>query len=240
MRASWLAAAGLGCLCWLGVADPSRCAQDWQALAEQWLGAAFPEPDTRWEVRILSTPDVQARRKPSASERIVGLAGQYGRPKKVMRLLVAAAGSDLPVAEIVASAERWRRVAVANRLLGRKECLRPEDWHWEERRVDSLQRDTVRRSEDLAGKRVRKVLTAAEIITAHALEPIPDVRSGQRLRLFVRGDRVMVSLEAEALEEGCIGDCLRLKNPDSGKVVIARIAQPGRAEINLAEGGEAR
>jgi flagella basal body P-ring formation protein FlgA len=220
----WMLALGVcGLLAGSGAAAE---APNWQTLVEHWLSGAFPESGTRWAAQILQAPAF------TGGAVILGCRSQGRQAKRVMTL-VARLGPERSArtAELVVQASRRRTVAVAARPVPRGGKLGPGDWRWEERDADTLAADAVREPSELAGKQTRKFLAPNEALTAHALAAIPDVAAGARLTLRVRGEGVTVSTDAQALEDGRIGDTIRLQPLETNRQVKACLLGPQTAEI---------
>lgn len=202
---------------------------DWRMLAERWLSASFPEPGTRWTAHILQAPPAT-----DGEGRILGSRMLGRKAKRIMALMVQiGTGPDARTGRLVIQAARRWTVAVAVRPVKRGEPLGSADWRWEERDAAGLAADAVRSGEQLAGKQARKHFAAGEPLTAHALESVPDVRTGARIALRVRGEGVLISTEARALENGRTGDMIRLQAEGTRRRVIACLIGPETAEIVL-------
>jgi flagella basal body P-ring formation protein FlgA len=205
-------------------------ANSWEELTVQWLDAVFHQPGGRWTATVLAAPPGWEAAL-AGEVKILGPARGVNKPKKIMSLIVSRRNRE--------QGELWvrtcclGRVAVAARLLARGVELAPADWQWEERDMAGLSADALREEKALQGKRVKKVLAAHEAICAHALEPKPDIARGQKMTLRIRGEGVVVSADAEALEEGYIGQEIKLKVLSYGKNITAAVADSEAAELSL-------
>lgn len=61
----------------------------------------------------------------------------------------------------------------------------------------------------------------------------PVIRRGDRVTLSARVGAVVASVEAESLQDGRVGDTVRVKNLQSGKVQPARVVSAGQVEVLL-------
>jgi flagella basal body P-ring formation protein FlgA len=162
---------------------------------------------------------------------ILGVAHGVNKPKKIMVLTVARKNGAR--GELWVRTMCYGRVAVASRLLAHGQDLTAQDWQWEERDASGLGADVLREEKDLAGKRVKKVLAAREPICAHELEPKPDVSRGKKMTLRVQGEGVVISADAEALEEGYVGREIKVKVLSNGKTVTASVSGAEYADLAL-------
>lgn len=61
----------------------------------------------------------------------------------------------------------------------------------------------------------------------------PAVRANQRVTLVVRLGAVNVTAAGEALQDGKVGEAVRVRNADSKKVVTGRVSGPGTVDVEL-------
>lgn len=62
-----------------------------------------------------------------------------------------------------------------------------------------------------------------QVIYAHAVEPIPVIQKGQVITLTYEGRTLKLTVPAESLEDGGIGQVIQVRNMQSKKVVAARV-----------------
>jgi len=204
-----------------------------ETMCEKWLTANFPETNSRWEVWILSaTPDLENLDR-YVSYRVTGVEGTR-KPKKIMVFHLTSEGEDTnKVFTIRTRVVKYIRVPVTNKIIRKGIAIKRNDWNWEERNSESLVKDVIRNESDLKSKRAKKVLTRGEVITAHALEKIPDVKKGQKMTLRVYGSGVVLSTDAISIEEGNIEDWVKLRAQNSGQIIKAMIVSSDLARIVL-------
>ncbi len=134
---------------------------------------------------------------------------------------------------------RRHRVAVARTSIQRDSSLTPAAFHFENRflsrRVDELSED------ELLGMTPRSQLSRDEIIEMRSLRKAspktrtPVIRKKDRVQAtYSRGGLFLQLQNAEALEDGRIGDVIPLKNPgENGREFSALVLGPGRVEIRM-------
>ncbi len=81
----------------------------------------------------------------------------------------------------------------------------------------------------LAGYRTRRPIAAGQPVDVAQMIPPPAARAGQTVTLTCASGKIRVSVEAEALTGGRLGDVILVKSPLSGKRLRARLEGPGRA-----------
>jgi len=85
----------------------------------------------------------------------------------------------------------------------------------------------------IQGLQARRTVGIGDIITEKHVEKIPVVRRGDAIRLIARAGRMSMSAVGEALQDGGIGDRIRVKNSDSGKVVYGQVLEDGAIQVGL-------
>ncbi|MEW6517287.1 MAG: flagellar basal body P-ring formation chaperone FlgA [candidate division FCPU426 bacterium] len=194
---------------------------------ERWLTERFPESRSRWQVWVLETRPEAVRPADWSQWTVNG----EPRPKKIMRFTLAGPAGQTVWVQV--RAVRFVRVAAARQVIRRGQTLQTGDWRWEERSAEYAPQDSIREEEALAGQRAVKVLARGEIITRHALEPVPDVLKGQALILRIVGQGVVLNAEAQSLGEGRLGEWIAVKPLASGQTIRAQVLGPELAQIAL-------
>lgn len=120
----------------------------------------------------------------------------------------------------------YAEVAVAARPIARGQELGPEDVRLERRRITRLAPAPLRGVQELAGLRARRPLGSGAVLSPDAVEPVPLVQRGDLVRLLAAGRLFRVAVEAQALEDGVRGKRIRVKNLNSGKVLVAEVTGP--------------
>lgn len=200
---------------------------------ESWLSNQFPVKNGHWKVSQLSSNKPLEMLKVTSC-RVTGVVGSK-KPKKIMIFkVVPKVGNTVYHRQVTARVIKYIKVPVANHVIRKGVTLNRSQWRLEERRSAFLSRDAIREISALKDKRSKKVISINEVITRHAVEPIPDIVLGKEITLRVIGPGVVLSTDAISMEEGNIQDWIEFKQRSTGKVVKAKIIGPGEAVIQLA------
>lgn len=81
------------------------------------------------------------------------------------------------------------------------------------------------------GQRLRRGLKPGEVLTAAHLEAAPAVARGTWAQLDARAGEVVVQSRAEVLQDGRVGDTVRVKVANGSGPVLARVVAPGQVEV---------
>lgn len=137
-------------------------------------------------------------------------------------------GRSMPVAARVRIRLR-RPVLVAARAIEAGAVLEPDDLTLERRDVALPPGPAPPEPHTLAGYRTRRPVAAGQVVDVVQLIPPPAARAGQTVTLICSSGTAMISVEAEALTAGRLGDVILVKSPLGGKRLRARLEGPGRA-----------
>lgn len=83
----------------------------------------------------------------------------------------------------------------------------------------------------LDGYRLRKPLLAGQTLTAAHLEPVTAVTRGQWVDVNAAAGALHVEAQAQALQDGQVGDLIRIRVSRSAAAVTGRVTATGRVEV---------
>jgi flagella basal body P-ring formation protein FlgA len=131
----------------------------------------------------------------------------------------------------------YRQVAVLTRKVEKGEALRESAVIFERRGVEG-QRAHVTSPAALAGKKARQSLNAGSLLTPGDLEADdehsdkPLVHQRDPVKMIVHLGTVNVLAVGEAMQDGRLGQLIRVRNVDSKQVVLGRVADKSLVEID--------
>jgi flagellar basal body P-ring formation protein FlgA len=79
--------------------------------------------------------------------------------------------------------------------------------------------------------RTRRTLAAGEVLAARDVERVPAVARGQRITVLSRNGGLELQASAEALQDGQVGQKVRVKTTGAQEPVLALVVAPGRVEV---------
>ena len=85
--------------------------------------------------------------------------------------------------------------------------------------------------EDVLGTVARRNLSAGEPIALNLFSSAPIIQRGDPVIISVRKAGFRIEVRGEALDAGCEGESIRVRNLQSRKVIQAVAVAPGRAEV---------
>jgi flagella basal body P-ring formation protein FlgA len=125
----------------------------------------------------------------------------------------------------------WKRPVWVAQESQKAGNLQPEDFVLESRSILNLPSEPLPSSElprDLL--LIRPVPKGEPLLVSNVKIPIAVAR-GSAVTASVRSGTMLVSINAIALENGSIGQTIRLQNPSSRKELIGKVVQPNNVEV---------
>lgn len=113
---------------------------------------------------------------------------------------------------------RQRPVWVANQTISAGMPLSAAQWQRQTRDVASLPCAALM-SDNLSAYEARITLASGTVLCESALKPKTLIERGQTIRLISELQRIRVSVAVEALDSGGLGERIRVKNSQTGKVI---------------------
>lgn len=126
-------------------------------------------------------------------------------------------------------ADVWKTVPCAARVLNRGDLLDPTLVTFMRKNMAYMGRPPW----DGQGLQLRMTAPVGEgqVIYAHAVEPIPVIQKGQIVTLVYEGRTLKLTVPAESMEDGGIGQVIQVRNVQSKKVVAARVLNADTVQV---------
>lgn len=137
------------------------------------------------------------------------------------------AGSDEVRFQMKAIADEWRMMPVATRPLSKGSIVSGTDVHLARINGTSLGRDSVENLGDIVGRSLTKDIGQGEMFKAASVVVPPVINVGSRVTIVFRQNRLEVTASGIALENGGLGQDIRIRNESSKKVVMGKVVEPG-------------
>jgi len=120
-----------------------------------------------------------------------------------------------------------RPVLVAAGPLQRGETLDASDVKLVQLPANQLGGRVIAQISEVAHTELLRDLPAGTPIRPSDIRPILLVKKGQMVTLSINGDnRFVISAQLEALQDGKLGEQVKLKNPESGRIVSGVVQGP--------------
>lgn len=83
------------------------------------------------------------------------------------------------------------------------------------------------------GKQARGYVPAGSAILGSMIMTIPDIAKNQQVFLSVRSDGLEIKAKGVALQDGYIGDIIRVKRENNNEIIKGKVSSAGQVEIEL-------
>ncbi len=181
------------------------------------------EPDT---IAAPAGADVSLSPRPASH----GVAGEAK-----VTVVATAGGKQVGAADVVFRMMYARRRLLASRDIAPGEVISPENTTV--RKAFSPRPDPGDWSKPYGRRAARLIAAGAEVKPGLVHSPAEEVvvRRNQGVVMTISGRLFQVTALGKALEDGRPGDLIKVRNADSGRVVLAKVARDGTVEPVIAE-----
>ena len=148
---------------------------------------------------------------------------------------VSANGRRQLVVPVDLEVHLYQRIAVSARRIERGQSITEEMIHFDRRPVENLA-DYLTAADNPVGQRAKRHLSPLQAIVradlerAAADEPVV-VKQREVVRLVARAGSLRVTATGEALQDGRVGQMIRVRNVDSKIIVLGRVLDRSRIEV---------
>jgi flagella basal body P-ring formation protein FlgA len=185
------------------------------------------EVNTRWQgiVELESAGEPQIRVRRGSSRPLRG--------PTVLRVGIDVDGQTLQTMSVTADIRYLRPVLVARYMLGRGEALEESMVEMAERDITTLRNGYFTELALLQDMQTRRSLAEGAVLTRNHVAAIPVVKRGAAVELVARTNRFSATALGEAMQDGGVGERIRVKNSDSGKILYGQILDAYTIQMGL-------
>ncbi|MGD9156956.1 MAG: flagellar basal body P-ring formation chaperone FlgA [Desulfobacteraceae bacterium] len=126
-----------------------------------------------------------------------------------------------------------REVVKAARDIRSGEIISAGDITLVSEKMKYSKRGIVTSKKDVTGKRATRRIQADQMIKAGMFEVPPAVEKGDRVIIKAENNQLLITASGKALEEGCVGDQIRVMNISSGREIIATVRRTDLVEVRF-------
>lgn len=199
-----------------------------ETAANDWLAQALSQAPGRYEAR-LSNLDSRLRLAACASPLMVEVQGEKELRGRV-NLKVSCLDKDWFV-YLAADIAHYIKVVVAQTDLPRKANLTVSMLSLAEVDVSRVRGDYFTDIAELQGITLRNRVRAGEVISSNNLLASDAVNRKEQITIVATNGTLSVRMSGEALDSGKVGDQVRVRNLQSGRVIRALVVGRGRVEV---------
>jgi len=141
-------------------------------------------------------------------------------------------GEQLDKGQVRLEIRKFAEVLVTTGKIRRHEILTEEKITLKMMDITSLPEQPVISLETVNGYRSRRNLSIGRIVTLSAVEPVPDIEVGREVSIICSNGLFSVKASGKALQDGWAGDYVKVKNENSGKIVLARVVDESAVVVD--------
>lgn len=145
---------------------------------------------------------------------------------------VMAAGKTETVQPVSGTYDALVNVPVLTRQLGQTDVIAASDLTFKPMPERQLRKDTITNTEMLIGKSPRALISAQRPIREAEIAMPLVIKKGDTVELSYSTKYMSIKTTGIALENGSVGESIRIKNEKSEKAVSGRVVAAGRVEVN--------
>jgi flagella basal body P-ring formation protein FlgA len=234
-RSLWAMLAAAALVSPLAVAsDPQQDIQDLETVrqaVESFVAAQTPDaPGTR----TITVDNLDSRLRLQACAEPIQTFFPPGARTGVNRTVGASCTSPKPWTIYVSVHISYRgNVVVAAHSLSRGAVIGASDIMIQARNLQSEPFGYLTQGEQVVGMRTLRPIRAGAPIARSLVEEVPVVTRGQKVWLIAESPHLQVRMTGTALQDGAVGDRVRVQNRSSRKIVEGIVAQDGAIRISL-------
>ena len=158
-----------------------------------------------------------------------------GEPKGRVpfRIEMYRAGEKIATGSVSLNIRVFKDLLVPVRKIDRHELLTQDLFTVKRFDVTSLTERMFTDPEEIAGYRAKQNLMPDRYITPNRVERVPDVENGGPITIVGNSDFLEIQARGVALQQGYIGESIKVKNMASQKILTGKITSPGVVEVAI-------
>ncbi|GAB4141563.1 MAG: hypothetical protein Tsb0016_09270 [Sphingomonadales bacterium] len=145
--------------------------------------------------------------------------------------MIAALGFLAPLPAVAAS--ETVRVPVLAHNVGPNEVVQESDLIWQAVPRFQVRADIVTQPEDIIGLAPRRAQRAGKALRRVEFAPPIAVKKGSYVTMMLRHGALLLTTQGRALEQGAVGDTIRVVNIDSNNTIPGEIVAPGIVAVTI-------
>ncbi len=150
-----------------------------------------------------------------------------------LRVEVEKDGVIIAKGSVSVMVRRYEDLLVPVRRIKRHEMLNPDMFTTKRTDVTSITEKLMTDVEDTRDCRAKQNLTEDRYFSSRRIEVIPDVENGKQITIIGTSPLMEIKTRGIALQQGYVGESIKVKNLDSKKIIYGTITAPGVVEVSI-------
>ncbi|MBI5700665.1 flagellar basal body P-ring formation protein FlgA [Candidatus Saganbacteria bacterium] len=166
----------------------------------------------------------------------VKVSENYNLSKITPRMLIPLifkGGGKIENVNLWVRLEVFKEIATAKERIKRNAVIKDDDLSISNKEVALLPMNYYERKNDIIGKVAKINIEKGAVIFEAMVKTKPDVAKGAKVNIKSSSDGIVIDVSGIALEDGRIGDTIKVKRLDSSKSLDAVVNAQGEVEVKL-------
>ena len=118
-------------------------------------------------------------------------------------------------------------VVLSNAVINRGDTISSAMLKREEMDIAHTTRGFYHRIEEVAGMGAKRRMRANQVLSPDLIDQPTAVKRGERVKIIASHDGISAAMTGEALDQGSVGEVIKVKNLSSGKTIEAKVLEVG-------------
>lgn len=140
-------------------------------------------------------------------------------------------GTKTPAQNDAQKSDAMVKIPVLAQPMNRDDVIKASDLAWIDMPARDLKEDTALKETDLIGQSPRALIQPNVPVSVHVLVSPKVIKRGDLVTLTLKAGRISLTAKGKAMEDARMDEMVRVQNPDSQKIVQARVTGPQEAII---------
>jgi flagella basal body P-ring formation protein FlgA len=163
----------------------------------------------------------------------VSVNTRYFTPTAIARVEILVNEKQITAFGVPVRLQVWDKIWVASDTINRGETLSAANIKVETKEIGLIAEKVVREETALDGNLVKKSFVPGEVIDMRFVESIPVIMKTSQVSLVFKTPLITVNLPGEALDNGKMGDYIKVRNKNYKKDYIGKVIGANTVLINL-------
>ncbi|MGH6891268.1 MAG: flagellar basal body P-ring formation chaperone FlgA [Dongiaceae bacterium] len=151
-------------------------------------------------------------------------------------LVAPADGPPLIQRNVFGTVYEMAQVPVPTRLISAGEVIAAEDLEWQPVHLTRLSGNSLTDAQQLIGHMAKRPLKAGQILRQSDVAVSPIIRKNDLIRLVVRSGQMTLSVQGKALQDGALGQAIRVVNVNSNRQLSGTVVDAGTVTVGATVG----
>ncbi len=148
-------------------------------------------------------------------------------------LVAPADGPPLIQRNVFGTVYEMAQVPVPKRLISAGEVIAADDLEWQPVHLARLTGSSLTDAQQLVGHMAKRPLKAGQVLRQSDVAVSPVIRKNDLIRLVVQTGQMTLSVQGKALQDGALGQAIRVVNVNSNRQLSGTVVDAGTVAVGF-------